>query len=88
MLASTTAPKTPMATAVPVVMPPATTTPLPAAEVPLDTTVPVSLLAISALDCADSANVFDEAKTLATANATAARKEILFKTTTLASDVA
>ena len=46
MLASTTAPKTPMATAVPVVMPPATTTPLPAAAVPLDTTLPVSLLAI------------------------------------------
>lgn len=46
MLASTTAPKTPMATAVPVVMPPATTMPLPADEVPLDTTVPVSLLAI------------------------------------------
>ena len=46
MLASTTAPKTPMAAAVPVVMPPATTTPLPADEVPLDTTLPVSLLAI------------------------------------------
>ena len=46
MLASTTAPKTPTATAVPVVMPPAATVPLPADEVPLDATVPVSPLVV------------------------------------------